>query len=167
MKSAEKNDVMEKFHDGDIQILVSTTVIEVGVNVENASVILIENAERFGLAELHQLRGRVLRSSHKPYCFAVGGCNDKADNMENRLNIFEKYSDGFLLAEKDLELRGSGELAGMKQSGVTDVAMESLKNMALVKAAKESAQNIISKDIELNGYPIIKKLIEHRFIHSE
>ena len=165
MKKEQKEKTMQDFYDGKTQILVSTTVIEVGINVENATTILIENAERFGLAELHQLRGRVLRSNHKPYCFVI--TNSTTDLAIKRLKLFEKYSDGFLLAEKDLELRGTGELIGTQQSGVSDIAMEGLKNVKLVEAARETACELIERDPKLKEHKTIQKIIKTKLTHME
>ena len=108
MKAKEKNKIMERFAAGEIQVLVSTTVIEVGVNVPNATVMMIENAERFGLAQLHQLRGRVGRGSHQSYCIMVNGSGGK-DTME-RLDILNRSNDGFYIASEDLKLRGPGDI---------------------------------------------------------
>lgn len=149
MKPGEKDDVMARFLAHDIDILVATSVVEVGVNVPNATVIIIEGAERFGLAQLHQLRGRVQRSTYQPHCFAF----IETASASARLKAFEKSANGFELAEKDLELRGAGELYGRKQWGLSDVAMEALKNMGLVKAAREEAHALIQADAELRGAP--------------
>ena len=165
MKKEEKNKTMQDFYEGKIQILVSTTVVEVGVNVENATTIVIENAERFGLTELHQLRGRVIRSFHKPYCFPINEA--KSEISLERLKLFEKYSDGFLLAEKDLELRGTGELTGLNQSGVSDIAMEALKNVKLVEAAKKAAKQIVKENITLEKYPVLKEIIDRKVMYFE
>ena len=115
MKPQEKNDVMERFAAGEIQVLVSTTVVEVGVNVKNATVMMIENAERFGLAQLHQLRGRVGRSSHQSYCIFMKGC--AGQDIDERLDILKNNNSGFKVAEEDLRLRGPGDIFGIRQSG--------------------------------------------------
>jgi RecG-like helicase len=125
MRPTEKEETMKKFESGETQILVATSVVEVGVNVPNATVILIEGAERFGLAQLHQLRGRVIRSTHQSYCFALP--ESFGQNTKDRLKAFTSAKNGFELAEYDLALRGAGELAGGKQWGVSDIAMEALK----------------------------------------
>ncbi len=144
MKPKEKDEVMRRFTAGEIQILVATSVVEVGVNVPNATVILIEGAERFGLAQLHQLRGRVMRSSHPPLCFLVP--QTKGEVSMKRLRALEKSADGFALAEADLETRGAGDLYGRAQWGVSDLGMEALKNPRLIEAAREEAHAIIAKD---------------------
>ena len=115
MKAKEKNAVMERFAAGEIKILVSTTVVEVGVNVPNATVMMIENAERFGLAQLHQLRGRVGRGKHQSYCILVDGSGQ--DGTRERLTILSKSNDGFFIASEDLKLRGPGDIFGLRQSG--------------------------------------------------
>ncbi len=115
MKSSEKNEIMEGFARGDYDILVSTTVVEVGVNVVNATVIMIENANRFGLAALHQLRGRVGRGKEQSYCILMNSSTE--DSQSKRLNIMLKSNDGFLIAKEDLKLRGPGDLFGLRQSG--------------------------------------------------
>ncbi len=115
MKGREKNAVMERFAEGEIQVLVSTTVIEVGVNVPNATVMMIENAERFGLAQLHQLRGRVGRGSAQSYCIMVNCSRD--ESAGERLDILNRSNDGFYIASEDLKLRGPGDIFGLRQSG--------------------------------------------------
>ncbi len=121
MKPTQKNDVMQRFSDGEIHILVSTTVVEVGVNVPNATVMMVENADRFGLAQLHQLRGRVGRGAHQSYCIFVAG-NKSSKNMK-RLEILNKTNDGFKIAEEDLKLRGPGDFFGVRQSGELDLGI--------------------------------------------
>ncbi len=166
MKSAEKEKIMKDFKNKEIDILVATSVIEVGINIPNATVIIIENAERFGLAQLHQLRGRVLRSSYKPYCFVFA--NTKNQKTITRLKSFVNAKNGFELAEADLKQRGAGDLAGAKQWGVSDLAMEALKNIKMVEAARLEAQNLIKEDFELKKYPLLAKhLAEKSLIHME
>lgn len=150
MRPKEKDDVMREFAAGKIHILVATSVVEVGVNVPNATVIMIEGAERFGLAQLHQLRGRVMRSSHPPLCFLLP--ETKGDISMKRLRALEKSDDGFKLAEADLETRGAGDLFGRKQWGVTDIGMEALKNPKLIQAARTEAQAIVAKDPSLSKH---------------
>ncbi len=147
MKPSEKDEVMKAFTAGTIHILVATSVVEVGVNVPNATVILIEGAERFGLAQLHQLRGRVMRSSHPPLCFLLP--ETKGETSLKRLKALEQSSDGFKLAESDLETRGAGDLFGRKQWGVSDLGMEALKNVRLIQAAREEAQTLVAADPDL------------------
>lgn len=158
MKKDEKNDIMEKFYNHEIDILVSTSVIEVGVNVPNATSIIIEGAERFGLAQLHQLRGRVIRSNHQSYCYLFADA--KTDKTIHRLKALVEAKNGFDLAEIDLSLRGSGDLAGMKQWGMSDLAMEAIKNIKMVEFARDEAKNIIENDEALENFPELKKRIE-------
>jgi ATP-dependent DNA helicase RecG len=166
LKPAEKEEVMRDFKDKKIDILVATSVVEVGVNVPNATVIIIENAERFGLAQLHQLRGRVLRSSYKPYCFVFA--DTKSQKTIARLKSFTTAHNGFELAESDLQQRGSGDLAGAKQWGVSDLAMEALKNIKMVEAARLEAKTLIEKDFELKKYPVLARhMTQKAAVHME
>lgn len=145
MKSAEKNEIMDQFAGNQIQVLVSTTVVEVGVNVPNATVMMVENAERFGLAQLHQLRGRVGRGEHQSYCIFVQGNSDK-ETMK-RLEILNHSNDGFLIAREDLKLRGSGDLLGTRQSGDMEFAIADIfrDSEELVKAS-QAAGEILAED---------------------
>ncbi len=154
MLPKEKEETMQRFKDGEIEILVATSVIEVGVNVPNATVIIIEGAERFGLAQLHQLRGRVIRSSHQSYCYVFTESNSK--KTLERLRALKTAKNGFELAEFDLQQRGAGDLLGVKQWGVSDMAMEALKNLRMVEAARLEAQALIEKDFELKNYPLLR-----------
>ena len=156
LKDAEKESVMEDFKDGKISILVSTSVVEVGVNIENATVIVIEGAERFGLAQLHQLRGRVLRSTHQAYCYVFTESGGK--KVLERLRALQEAKNGFELAEYDLKFRGAGKLSGREQWGVSDVAMEALQNLKMVEAARFEAKRLLEEDATLSQYPF---LIEH------
>ncbi len=156
MKPTEKEDVMNDFASGKIDILVATSVVEVGVNVPNATVILIEGAERFGLSQLHQLRGRVIRSTHQSYCFALPESYGPA--TKDRLKALVTAKDGFELSEYDLALRGAGELYGARQWGVSDIAMEALKNIKMVEAARSEAQNLVAEDPELAHHPLLREL---------
>lgn len=167
MKPKEKDEVMTQFSNGELQVLVATSVVEVGVNVPNATVILIEGAERFGLAQLHQLRGRVQRSSHAPYCFLLA--ETTGDTSLKRLRALEQSSDGFKLAEADLETRGAGSLYGTQQWGVTDLGMEALKNPKLIAAARTEAQALIAQDVSLSKHPVLRARVASatRAIHSE
>jgi ATP-dependent DNA helicase RecG len=158
MKPEEKDRVMADFKRGDIRILCATSVVEVGVNVPNATVIIVEGAERFGLSQLHQLRGRVMRSSHQPYCYVF--TETTSGKSIERLRALQQAKNGFELAELDLAQRGPGELAGMRQWGVSDIAMEALKNIKMVEAAREEAARIIVEDRELNRYPDLKREVE-------
>mgnify|MGYP001568262517 CR=1 FL=1 len=162
MKPFEKDQAMNDFRIGKINILCATSVVEVGVNVPNATIIIIEGAERFGLAQLHQLRGRVMRSTHQAYCYAFAGTNS-VKSLE-RLRALRDAKNGFELAELDLAQRGSGELSGLRQWGVSDVAMEALRNLKMVEAARSEAVKLIDKDSTLAKYPTLKKLVE---IHTK
>ena len=154
MKPAEKDEVMRRFAAHNLDLLVATSVVEVGVNVPNATNIIIEGAERFGLSQLHQLRGRVIRGTHQPYCFAV--TDSKSDKTRDRLKALSTAKNGFELAEHDLQFRGSGDLYGQKQSGLSDLGMEAIKNIKLVEAARKEAQNLVANDPTLTKYPLIK-----------
>ncbi|MDB5265532.1 MAG: recG [Parcubacteria group bacterium] len=156
MTPKDKEDVMKRFSNGEVDILVATSVVEVGVNVPNATVILIEGAERFGLAQLHQLRGRVIRSNNQAYCFALPESYGPA--TKDRLKALMTAKDGFELAEYDLALRGAGELVGGRQWGISDIAMEAIKNMRLVEAARSEAARLIKEDPELTKYPTLKAI---------
>jgi ATP-dependent DNA helicase RecG len=148
MSAAEKDHVMERFRAREFDVLVSTTVIEVGVDVPNASVMVIENAERFGLAQLHQLRGRVGRGSAQSYCVLVAGEHSK--KTRQRLKIIESSTDGFVIAEADLKLRGPGELRGTRQSGIPDLRLADLANDAeIIEQARELAKHILAHDPRL------------------
>ncbi|QHI73824.1 ATP-dependent DNA helicase RecG [Aminipila terrae] len=148
MKQTEKDDVMEKFYEGIIKILVSTVVIEVGINVPNASIMLIENAERFGLAQLHQLRGRVGRGKHQSYCFLLTA--GESPVSKERIKIMTATSDGFAIAEKDLELRGPGEFFGIRQHGLPDLKIADLiRHINILNIAREEAKAILEKDPKL------------------
>jgi ATP-dependent DNA helicase RecG len=145
LKPAEKEDVMRRFIAGEIRILVSTTVIEVGVDVPNASVMIIEHAERFGLSQLHQLRGRVGRGADKSYCLLLSS-EKRTSVAEERLGIMEKTSDGFVIAEKDMELRGAGELLGTRQSGLPEFRVGNLfRDIQILELARKEAELYLSK----------------------
>ncbi len=149
MKPKEKNALMERFAAGEIQVLVSTTVIEVGINVPNATVMMIENAERFGLAQLHQLRGRVGRGGHQSYCIMVSG-NDRPETME-RLDILNRSNDGFYIASEDLKLRGPGDIFGVRQSGDMEFKLADIfTDAAVLKSASEEADRLLADDPELS-----------------
>lgn len=147
MKAKEKNDVMERFAKGEIDVLVSTTVVEVGVNVPNATVMMIENAERFGLAQLHQLRGRVGRGEHQSYCIFVCGSGSR-DALE-RLEILNKSNDGFYIASEDLKLRGAGDIFGIRQSGEVDFKLGDIFTDAeILKSAAEAVKKLQSHEVK-------------------
>ncbi|MBK9053847.1 MAG: ATP-dependent DNA helicase RecG [Chloroflexi bacterium] len=147
MKGEEKEGVMREFYAGDIQILVSTSVIEVGVDVPNSTVMLIEGANRFGLAQLHQFRGRVGRGEHQSYCLLIA--DTTSAETEERLAVLEQTNDGFVLAEKDLQLRGPGEFFGRRQSGLPELKMASLLDMTMLQMARTEAEAILKADTGL------------------
>ncbi len=160
MKQSEKDDAMELFSHGDTDILVATSVVEVGVNVPNATIIVIEGAERFGLAQLHQLRGRVIRGTHQAYCFLFSESQSK--KTFERLRALTEAKNGFELSEMDLALRGSGELGGGKQWGISDIGMEAIKNPKMVEAAQSEARTLLTQDLELTDYPDLKAYLQAR-----
>ena len=148
MKGKEKNSIMERFASGEISVLVSTTVVEVGVNVPNATVMMIENAERFGLAQLHQLRGRVGRGKYQSYCILVNGSDQ--DGTKERLDILNKSNDGFFIASEDLKLRGPGDIFGIRQSGEMEFKLGDIFTDAnLLKTVSEEVKHIFSEDPDL------------------
>jgi len=157
MTPTEKDKIMKEFSEHKIDILVATSVVEVGVNVPNATNIIIEGAERFGLAQLHQLRGRVIRGTHQSYCFAV--TESKSSKTRDRLKALATAKNGFELAEHDLKFRGSGELYGGKQSGLSDLGMEAIRNLKLVEAARTEARHLVESHPDLaKDFPLI---VEH------
>lgn len=158
LTAKKKEEVMEQFTNGEIDILVSTSVVEVGVNVPNATTIIIEGAERFGLSQLHQLRGRVLRSSHQAYCYLFTS-NDTGGNNK-RLKALKSAKNGFELSEEDLKLRGPGVLSGTKQWGISDLGMEAIKNIKMVEAARTEATKLLETDPNLNKNPLLKEVLE-------
>lgn len=160
MSKIEKEKVMQDFTENKIQILCATSVVEVGVNVPNATIIIIEGAERFGLAQLHQLRGRVIRSSHQAYCYIFADA--KTQKTIDRLKALKTAKNGFELAELDLSLRGAGELGGTKQWGITDLGMEAIKNIKMVEAARTEAIRLIEEDPELKKYPLLKQKVHEK-----
>jgi ATP-dependent DNA helicase RecG len=160
MSKIQKEKVMKEFSEHKIDILVSTSVIEVGVNIPNATVIVIEGAERFGLAQLHQLRGRVIRSTYQSYCYLFADA--KTDKTMDRLKTLTKAANGFELAELDLSLRGAGLLGGDKQWGITDLGMEALKNIKMVEAARTEAIKIIQKDEDLKSLPLLAETLKNK-----
>lgn len=152
MKTEDKDAVMKQFVDHEIDLLVSTTVIEVGVDIPNATVMLIENAERFGLAQLHQLRGRVGRSDHQGYCYLMPSGSEAPSR---RLRALESTTDGFKLAEYDLEIRGPGAIYGTVQHGLLDLRVAKLSDVELIANARQTAQEFIKKDENLLQYPAL------------
>ena len=163
MSKQKKEEVMQKFAKHEIDILVATSVVEVGVNVPNATIIIIEGAERFGLAQLHQLRGRVVRSNHQAYCYIFAEA--KSQKTMDRLTALKTAKNGFELSELDLSLRGAGELAGTKQWGISDLGMEAIKNIKMVEAARTEATRLIDEDPELLSYPALRLKVEHKNKH--
>ncbi len=157
MPTIEKAEIMNSFSAGEIQILVSTAVVEVGVDVPNATIMMIEGAERFGLAQLHQFRGRVGRSDQKSYCFLFPTLQNP--QIFQRLHALEKYNSGFRLAEIDLQLRGPGAVYGTAQSGIPDLKMANLTDSITIKEARETAEMIIEKDPELKTYDALRAKI--------
>ena len=154
---------MEKFVSGEINILVSTTVIEVGVDIPNATVMVIEHADRFGLSQLHQLRGRVGRSNKQSYCFLTV---DKSISEESKtkINEFASTSDGFKVSEIDLKWRGPGKFFGVKQHGFADfVFFDITTDLEMVENVKKEIENIIKEDAELKNYPLLKKEMHLRY----
>ena len=160
MKAKEKQEIMDGFAAGEIDVLVSTTVIEVGINVPNATIMLIENAERFGLAQLHQLRGRVGRGSEKSYCILVSDTKTKV--AKERMKTMTESEDGFIISEKDLKLRGPGEFFGIRQHGLPELKIADLyKDMAILKEAQSAAADLLKKDrfLEAEEHHLLKEHI--------
>ena len=165
----DKNKILNLFSENKINILVSTTVIEVGIDVPNASIMIIYNSERFGLSQLHQLRGRVGRDSYQSFCYLITSENNVLTNK--RLSVLQKSNDGFYVAEKDLELRGPGQILGYKQSGLPDFVLENLpQNKILIDKARNEAISILKDDPLLENNQYLKKLIfdksDNKFIHE-
>jgi ATP-dependent DNA helicase RecG len=159
LKQEEKDQIMGDFKDNKINILVSTSVIEVGIDIPNATIMLIEGAERFGLSQLHQFRGRVGRGEHQSYCFLFTG--PLGEEGKTRMKAMEKHNDGFKLSEIDLEIRGPGEVYGVRQSGIPDLKMARLTDSKTIEKARKSAQEIINKDPLLKNYPkLAEKIVE-------
>ncbi len=157
MKPKEKEAVMHDFKEKKYDILVATAVVEVGIDIPNASVIIIEEAERFGLAQLHQFRGRVGRAEHQSYCFLFP--HEETSAVNERLKVLEKTTSGFQIAEADLALRGPGAFFGTRQSGMPDIAMENLTNIKLIQIAREEAKLILSEDPKLIQHPRLKQAL--------
>ena len=148
MKSDKKNEIMAQFSKNEIQVLISTTVVEVGVNVPNATVMMIENADRFGLAQLHQLRGRVGRGDAQSYCIMIN--TSKSKNAKKRLEILNKSNDGFFIASEDLKLRGPGDFFGIRQSGDLAFQLADIyQDAAVLQQASEAVSEILEDDENL------------------
>lgn len=158
MKAKEKDEIMELFKQNMINILVSTSVIEVGIDIPNATIMMIEGADRFGLSQLHQFRGRVGRGEHQSYCFLF--TDKKSDEGKKRLQAMVDHSSGFKLAEIDLSLRGPGEIYGVKQSGIPDLKMASLTDSITINLAREAAKKLIDQDPQLSNYPKLKEKVK-------
>jgi ATP-dependent DNA helicase RecG len=167
MKPKEKETVMREFKNKKFDILVSTSVVEVGIDVPNATIMIIEGAERFGLSQLHQFRGRVGRGQYQSYCFLITSTN--MPKITGRLRIMEKTNDGFKISQEDLKLRGPGQFLGTMQSGVADIAMASLSDIKTIQTARLEAQRILSYDPVLNNFPLLKDQVEklHSLVHWE
>lgn len=164
MPADEKESVMKNFAAGAIQLLVSTAVVEVGVNVPNATIMIIEGAERFGLAQLHQFRGRVGRGEDQSFCYLFPTSDASADSQ--RLQILEQTNDGFVIAEKDLKLRGPGEIYGASQSGFGDLKVASLLDYPTIKIARQEAEEILKQDPELKDYPLLKGKVDQKNLQT-
>ncbi|GAI75831.1 unnamed protein product, partial [marine sediment metagenome] len=159
MSADEKDKVMRRFRSGELDIMVSTPVIEVGIDVPNATVMLVESADRFGLSQLHQFRGRVGRGTEQSYCMLLA--QNPSEIGRERLDLIEKIQDGFQLAEEDLRLRGPGEFFGTRQSGLPDLRMAKLSDMALLELARSEAIKLFEIDPGLEKtehYPLAKEL---------
>lgn len=166
MKQKEKDEIMEQFKKGEIQILISTTVIEVGVDVPNSSIMVIEDAQRFGLAQLHQLRGRVGRGEYQSYCILK--YQGKGENTRQRMKVMCDTNDGFIISQKDLELRGSGDFFGTNQHGIPDFKIANLfTDIEILKLAQEVAITIIEKDpkLEKDQNKLLKDLVKDKFMN--
>lgn len=162
MTSAEKEAAISQFRQNQTQILVSTTVVEVGVDVPNATVMLIEHADRFGLSQLHQLRGRVGRGASQSYCLLMN--SSKTETARQRLKVLEQSQDGFFIAEMDLRFRGPGEVLGMRQSGLPDFALASLvEDQDVLELAREAAEKVVEKDPHLERWSLMKQELEYRY----
>lgn len=164
MKAADKDDVMGKFRAGELDILVATTVIEVGVDVPNATVMIIEDAERFGLAQLHQLRGRVGRADHQCYCILIAECN--TEEARQRLTVMSQTSDGFLIAEEDLKLRGPGEFYGTRQSGMPALKIADIfRDVPVLEESRKAAFTLIDADPELKDpeHLMLRRTLKEKF----
>jgi ATP-dependent DNA helicase RecG len=167
MKAKEKEKIMQSFKEKKYDILVSTSVVEVGIDIPNATIMIIEDADRFGLSQLHQFRGRVGRSDMQSYCFLFTGSTTV--KATDRLKALEKYSSGFDIAQKDFELRGPGEFFGTRQSGLPDVAMQNVTNVKLIEISQSYAEKTLKESPDLKKFPLLKKELEkfNQNVHLE
>ncbi len=165
MKAEEKDEVMKQFAAGEVDVLVSTSVVEVGIDVPNATIMMIEGADRFGLAQLHQFRGRVGRGDHQSYCFLFTDSN--SDVALQRLKYMVKFNSGFDLAELDLQMRGPGEIYGIKQSGIPDLKIASFTDLKMLNKVRSYAQRLVDEDVELKQYPKLQEKIAKLEAQSE
>jgi ATP-dependent DNA helicase RecG len=156
----DKDEVMQRFVAGETQVLVATAVVEVGVDVPNATVMMIEGAERFGLAQLHQFRGRVGRGAARSHCLLL--TDEDAESINVRLALVAQIHDGFKLAEEDMNIRGMGELLGARQHGMTDAAMEALKQPELLSEVRQEAERVLASDPTLEAHPVLKAAATRR-----
>ena len=166
MKPKEKENVMNAFARGDVDILVSTTVVEVGVDVPNATIMLIENADRFGLSQLHQLRGRVGRGKAQSYCILVS--DNKSESTKERLQVMKNNTDGFKIADYDLKVRGPGDFFGKRQHGLPNLGIaDLLENTETLEQCRECARDIIKNDRNLDSLPALCNQINNMFRKTE
>jgi ATP-dependent DNA helicase RecG len=162
LTASEKEAVITQFRQHTLHILVSTTVVEVGVDIPNATVMLIEHADRFGLSQLHQLRGRVGRGAYQSYCLLMN--NSKTDTARQRLAVLEQSQDGFFIAEMDLRFRGPGEVLGTRQSGLPDLALASLvDDQETLELARQAAEKVLKKDASLASWPLLRSELNLRY----
>jgi ATP-dependent DNA helicase RecG len=167
IRPREKDERMESFRRGEADVLISTTVIEVGVDIPNATVMLVENAERFGLAQLHQLRGRIGRGAHRSFCVLFDESDRDNEEARSRLAAMVRTTDGFELADEDLRLRGEGTLFDIRQSGMPDLKLARLAHDTdLVRRSRKEAFDLIGEDPDLSGHPGLKSELERRFADS-
>ena len=168
MRAKEKEKTMAGFKKGDIDVLVSTTIIEVGVDIPNATIMVVESAERFGLTQLHQLRGRVGRGNHQSYCILIN--NSESEISKQRMDIMQYTTDGFIISEKDLQLRGPGEFFGVRQHGLPELKVANLfRHVSVLITAQKEIEKMMITDpcLDLNDYPLLKKKLEQRFCFRE
>ena len=162
MSSADKDEAISKFRDKETHILVSTTVVEVGVDVQNATVMLIENAERFGLSQLHQLRGRVGRGAAQSFCLLVS--SSRSADAQQRLKVLEQSQDGFFISEMDMRFRGPGQVLGTRQSGIPDFTLASLvEDEEVLILARQAAEKVIEIDASLSRWKLMREELKYRY----